>query len=57
MKHSNEQGRETNSVASALILDRLASPHQNNIEVIRLFCDSCIGQNKNFPVWLALSML
>ena len=55
----HEQGRGANSVASALthfIEDRLTIPH-HNIKLIRLFSDSCVGQNKNFAVLLALHML
>ena len=55
----HEQGRGANSVASALthfIEDRLTIPHHNN-KLIRLFNDSCVGQNKNFAVLLALHML
>ena len=55
----HEQGRGVNSVASALthfIEDRLTIPH-HNIKLIRLFSDSCVGQNKLFSVLLALHML
>ena len=55
----HEQGKGANSVASALthfIKDRLTIPH-HNIELIRLFSDSCVGHNKNFAVLLALHML
>ena len=55
----HEQGRGANSVASALthfIEDQLTIPH-HNIKLIRLFSDSCVGQNKNFAVLLALHML
>ena len=55
----HEQGRGADSVASALthfIEDRLTISH-HNIKLIRLFSDSCVGQNKNFVVLLALHML
>ena len=55
----HEQGRGANSVASALthfIEGRLATSNQQT-QLIRLFSDSCIGQNKNFAVLLALHML
>ena len=56
----HEQGRGANSVASALthfIEEHLATSPNNSIKIIRLFSDSCVGQNKNHSVLLALNLL
>ena len=55
----HQQGRGAKQVASALVdfLDKKLSVPNNGLKKIRLFSDSCVGQNKNFTVVTALSML
>ena len=56
----HEQGRGANTVASALthfIEERLTASGNNVIKTVRLFSDSCVGQNKNYTVLLVLNLL
>ncbi len=54
----HQQARGANQVASALVHfidEQLAT--DNSIKTIRLFSDSCSGQNKNYTVLATLNML
>lgn len=55
----HQQARGANQVASALVhfIDRELSAEDHGIKTIRLFSDSCSGQNKNYTVLTALNML
>ena len=55
----HQQKRGANSIASALahfLVEKL-NVSDNKVKTVRLFSDSCIGQNKNFTVLLTLNML
>ncbi|XP_072017397.1 uncharacterized protein [Amphiura filiformis] len=55
----HQQARGANQVASALVhfVDQELSPNDHGIKTIRLFSDSCSGQNKNYTVLSTLNML